>query len=294
MQDLTPYEKRVRAEIDQWRNEKDSLLTNTLNTISTPVEWLYKNVVPNNLNETLEKAVMGAFGMLNNAAQWTYSDNQIIKKAQKLGLDVRDYKELREYDIEKLDQLAQQYFMQNHLLAAIEGAGCGLGGLTLIAADVPLLFTISFRAVQQIGSSYGFEMDNPDMLLVVMNVFNAGSAGSSAAKISALADMHIAAAAFAKGGKKWTYNRIAAQTQTGVLAKLLKERTKYLPQQIAKHITKRKIGQVIPLVGALVGGGFNYWFLQSTTRAAYMIFRDMYLVQKYGTSEDIQQKLTNS
>lgn len=294
MYDLTPYESRARAEIDQWRNEKDGLLTNTLNVISTPVGWLYNNVIPNNLNETLEKAVMGSFSILNDAAQWTYSNAQIVKNARNLGLDVSDYKELGEYDLEKLDKLAKQHFMQNQLLAALEGAGCGFGGLTLIAADVPLLFTISFRAVQQIGSSYGFEMDNPDMLVVVMNVFNAGAAGSSTAKISAMTDMHIAAAAFAKGGRKWTYNRIATQTQTGVLAKLLKERTKYLPQQIAKHITKRKLGQVIPIVGAAVGGGFNYWFLQSTTRAAYMIFRDMYLVRKYGSPEDSQLNVTTS
>jgi hypothetical protein len=288
MYDLTPYEKHARFEIDQWRDEKDGLLTNALNVVGAPVGWLY-NRMPNNLSKTLEKAVMGSLGMLNNAAQWTYSDNHIIKDAKRLGIAIKDYRDLSECDLEQLDKLAQQYFMQNKLVAALEGATCGFGGLVLIAADVPLLFTISFRAVQQIGYSYGFEMDSPDMLPVVMNIFNAGSAGSSTAKVSAMADMHIAAAAFAKGGRRWTYNRVAAQTQTGIIAKLLKDRTKYLPQQIAQHITKRKLGQAIPLIGAAVGGGFNYWFLQSTTRSAYMIFRDMYLVRKYGVSEDNQQ-----
>lgn len=290
MNELTSYEKFVRTEIDQWRNEKNGLLTNSLNVLGAPVGWLYNNVIPNNvipnnLSKTLEKAVINSFSTLNNAAQWTYSDTQIVNNAKKLGLEVNNYQELGECDLEKLDQLARQHFMQNNLLAALEGAGCGLGGLTLIAADIPLLFTISFRAIQQIGSSYGFEMSNPDMLLVVMNIFNAGAAGSSASKIKAMADMHIAAAAFKKGGAKWTYNKIAKQTGTGVLAKLLKERAKYLPKEIAKHITKRKLGQAIPIVGAVVGGGFNYWFLQNTTRTAYMIFRGMYLERKYETFE---------
>jgi hypothetical protein len=55
-----------------------------------------------------------------------------------------------------------------------------------------------------------------------------------------------------------------------------------LPKAIASNITKRKLAQAIPLVGVAVGVGFNYWFVSTTTRAAYMLFRDMYLTRKYG------------
>lgn len=278
----TSYEKEVRLEIEQWKNEKEGLMSNALNTVSAPISWAFNKVIPDNLNEPLEKAVISSFGVLNNAARWTYSDAQIVKSANALGMSISHYTELGEYDLKKLDQLARQCFLENRLAAALEGAGCGLGGLTMIAADIPLLFTISFRAVQQIGSSYGFQMDDPDMMLIVMNIFNAGAAGSSTAKAAAIADMHIAAEAFKRGGKIWTYHKISNMTSTGVIAKLLKDRAKYLPKEIAKQITKRKLGQAIPIVGAAVGGGFNYWFLHSTTKTAYMIFRDMYLTDKYG------------
>lgn len=54
-----------------------------------------------------------------------------------------------------------------------------------------------------------------------------------------------------------------------------------MPQEIAKSITKKKLAQMIPFVGAAVGAGFNYWFIGQTSRTAYMLFREMYLVRKY-------------
>jgi hypothetical protein len=125
-------------------------------------------------------------------------------------------------------------------------------------------------------------MEDPDMFPVVMSVFNAGATASEAAKAAALADMRVAAIAFSKN---WTYKKVAERTQTGIVTQLLKERTKRLPKDIANNITKRKLGQVIPLVGSAIGAGFNYWFLSNTVRTSYMIFRDMHLHLKYKSDD---------
>jgi hypothetical protein len=55
-------------------------------------------------------------------------------------------------------------------------------------------------------------MEDPDMLPVVMSVFNAGATASEASKAAALADMRVAAVAFSKN---WTYKKVAERTQTG-------------------------------------------------------------------------------
>lgn len=280
---MTAYEQRVRSEIDDWQAEKDGALTKVLDTVGKPVEWVYENVVPDSVNKTVNKAVMGFMEMIRDGSQWTYPDSDIVAEARKAGLEVDDYRDLRDHDLEKLDKIAQRYFNSNKMIAALEGAGCGLGGLALVAADIPLVFGIGFRAIQQIGSSYGFDMEDPDMLPIVMSVFNVGATASSAAKAAAIADMRVAAVAL---GKNWTYKKVAERTQTGVVAQLLKERTKHLPKDIANNVTKRKLSQAIPIVGAAVGAGFNYWFLSNTTRGAYMVFRDLHLQRRYGGAED--------
>ena len=275
---MTPYEQKVRKEIEDWKSQKDGLVTKALNVAGKPIDWVYEKVLPGSVQKTVGKAVSGFIEMLKDAAQWTYPDKNIVKEARKVGIEIDDHRQLRDYDIKKLDQIARRYFSSNKIIGALEGAGCGLGGFALIAADIPLLFTVSFRAVQQIGSSYGFDMEDPDMLPVVMSVFNAGATASEAAKTAALADMRVTTIAFSKN---WTYKKVAETTQTGIVTQLLKERTKRLPKDIANNITKRKLAQVIPLVGSVIGAGFNYWFLSNTVRASYMIFRDMHLNMRY-------------
>jgi len=195
--ELNPHERLVRAEIERWRDEKDSVLTKALNVTGLPVGWAYERI-PDAGRRTVERAVLGFMEMLRDASRWTYPDGGIVKEARKVGIEVDDYRDLADHDLEKLDRIARSYFGTNKVVAALEGGGCGLGGVALIAVDIPLLFGVAFRAVQQIGSCYGFDMEDPEMTPVVVSVFNVGSTASSTAKAAALLDMRVAAVAFGK------------------------------------------------------------------------------------------------
>ncbi len=41
-----------------------------------------------------------------------------------------------------------------------------------------------------------------------------------------------------------------------------------------------KLGQLIPVAGAAIGAGVNYWFTEQTARTATMLFRSLYLERK--------------
>jgi uncharacterized protein (DUF697 family) len=174
--------------------------------------------------------------------------------------------------------VAKSYHAPNKYLAALEGGVCGLGGPGAAAADLPLLFSIACRAIQQVGTCYGFNMDDPDVQPVVLSVFNVGAGASSAAKARFLLDLHVAAEAFAK---RWTYQKVAEQTVTGGAAQALKQMTRRLPQKIAHKVTKQKLAQALPVLGAAVGASFNYAFLKRTLTAARRAFQALYLSGKY-------------
>ena len=276
------YEQQVREEIAAWKNEKDGAITHAIRRagkIVQPVTGVMMAAVPNSVKSTVMDAVLGALEAMNDAAYWTYRDADVLRVARSEGAEATCIEDLAKNDMKALDCSARRFFMSNKLIAMLEGAGCGLGGWAFVAADVPALFTVSFRAVQQIGSCYGVDMRDPQMVHVVMRVFNAGSATAPEVKAAALFDMHVASIAMAK---KWTYQKTAEKTQTGVMIKALKEATKHMPRQISRHVTKRKLAQGIPFVGAGVGGFFNYRFLSNTCRSAHMLFRELYLTRKYG------------
>lgn len=281
---MNKYELKVRTEIEEWKLEESRLFSKMFNVITSPISWVVDNVIPNSVTNTVSKAIMGALDLLKDGAYWTYSDNQIINEAKFMGLGVESITDLSEQNIEKLDILAQKQFMSNKVAAAIEGAGLGMGGFALIAADIPALFTLSFRSIQQIGSCYGFNMQDPKMSMIIMNCLSIGSTTSAAAKSAALADMTITVEALLKD---WTYKKIAETTQTGVFINTLKNLTKHFPKKIAENITKRKLAQLIPIIGAAVGGGFNYWFVGNATATSYMVFRELYLDNKYDNSKAI-------
>ena len=226
----TGYELKVLDEIREWEEAKPGMVIQALDLIGKPISMMIENV-PGSTRIIIGKAVTGFMHMLKDISYWTYTENSILKKARKAGLDVTSIHDLGDCDIEKLDELAREYFTANKIIAALEGAGCGLGGLALIAADIPALFGISFRSIQQIGSCYGFNMQDPDMLPVIMGIIHAGSGFSVAVKSSVLADMHIAAAALAG---KAAYGKLAERTKTALMIEILKKSSRSLPSQIAR------------------------------------------------------------
>lgn len=281
MADLSEYERSALSEIEAWKNAPEGVVARAISTVAStaPAKWLMEHApsVPDTIKRPVTTAVQGFLELLKDGAYWTYSDSTILARAQEQGLPVQTLPELAEQPLEGLDQLARTFFAENKIIAALEGGGTGLGGFVLIAADIPALFTVAFRTIQQIGASYGFDMRDPNMAPVVLGIVGVASGAEEAAKIAALTDMQLTARMFAKN---WTYKKVAERTMAGGPAQALKQFAERLPREIANSVTKRKLAQAIPLAGAAVGAGFNYWFIASTARTAYMTFRELYLARK--------------
>jgi hypothetical protein len=287
MADMSEYERAAMAEIEAWKNAPEGVVSRAISTVAStaPVKWLIEHApsVPETLTRPVATAVQGFLELLKDGAYWTYSDDSILARAREQGLQVQNLGELAEQPLEGLDKLARGFFAENKIIAALEGAGTGFGGLLLIAADIPALFTVAFRTIQQIGASYGFDMRDPNMAPVVLGIIGVASGAEEAAKIAALTDMQVTAKMFAKN---WTYKKVAERTMAGGPAQALKQLAERMPREIANSVTKRKLAQAIPLAGAAVGAGFNYWFIASTARTAYMTFRELYLLRKQAGPAD--------
>lgn len=266
---LTEYEQDARREIEKWQRGSGSVLSQALNWAMKPMDWVVDRVVPVEVIDQASEAVSEFLSFLNDASEWTYDADDILQDAKRAGIEVERLEDLRDRPLEKLDPIARSSFTQNAILAAVEGGGTGLGGAALIVADIPLLFTINFRLIQQIGGSYGFPMRGPDYRPLVLSIYNVAASGSRDAKEDALREISVAAAAFAHD-----------QSYKGRVKGTFRDQNRHLPREISKNIIERKIGQTIPIAGAAVGAGINYWFTNETAQSAYMLFRGLYLERK--------------
>lgn len=274
----TPYEQQARQEIDAWKQARHRGISDSARRRLEPLRLMVDRVVPNRLLNVSTEAVLGFVEMLHDGARWTYSRKSILREAARQGVHVSSSGGLAEQDLEVLDPIARAHFSSNRSIAALQGAGCGFGGMALVALDLPALLLVSFRSVQQIGSCYGFDMDDPALAPVVLRVFDAGMGGSAAAKTQVLVDIHRVVPAL---GANWTYRTIAETSAVGLALEMVKQQTRHLPRQLAQHITKQKLMQALPVAGAAIGAGVNYRLLSNVTRAAYMVFREAYLERKY-------------
>lgn len=279
----TEYERRVRAEIDDWENRPPGALAKALVKVTKPVAKLAASTaskLPADVIETIQKAVLGVLEGANDLARMTYSDQKILEEAQALGIEVGSIAELAEVDLEKLDRLSAQQIMSNKLMAAVEGAITGAGGFAGIAVDIPVVIGVSLRVTQQIGESYGFDMSEPMMRHVALRALSLGTAGTAGSKAIALTEMEVLGTMLRAG---WTYERMAAHSQLGAAIKALKAATKHLPREISKQVTKRVLVKAVPVLSVGVGAAFNYWLISSTAFSARMLFRKLYLERKYPT-----------
>ena len=265
---LTDYERTAQREIDRWERG-ETLLQQALGYAMKPVDWAFDQFVPESVTDALTDALTTALSTLNDASAWTYDEADVIAKAAAHGLDVETVASLRDQPLEDLDAVAKDYASQNSVLAALSGGGAGLGGALLLAADIPVLFTVNFRLIQQIAAAYGFPLKGPGYTPLVVSIFNVAASGSREAKSDALRELAVAASAVDGGGYR-------ARKAQGTL----REQLGHVPREIAKSLGAAKLGQMIPIAGAAVGAGVNYWFTDQTAQAAVMLSRALYLERK--------------
>ncbi len=267
---LTPYERQVQREIETWRRASPSLPYHVLNWAMEPIDVLVQRYIPEELLEHVEQALAHVLALLHDASAWTHTESEVLEQARKQGLMVEHIEALREQPLEHLDQLSGSMAAPNALMAAIEGGGAGLGGPVWIAADIPLLFTINFRLIQQMGAAYGFPVRGSTYHPLTLAIFNAAASQSSAAREEALRECTVVAVTLEQeSGYRGRYSK-----------RLFQEQNRHLPRELVKHLAGRKLGQMIPGVGAAIGAGVNYWFTQQTAQTARMLFRALYLERK--------------
>ncbi len=266
---LTAYERSVQKDIDKWLHGDASLPARAMDWLMRPVDWAVEQAVPDHIVDQTSEAVSSFLSLLNDATKWTVDLSGILSEANKKGLNIQALEDLRQEPLETLDELSKGLFTQSTLSAALSGGGTGLGGIALIAADIPLLFVINLQLIQKIGAAYGFPMTGPEHGPIVLSIFNAAAANSREARSGALHEIGIAAASYASGG-----------IYQGRVRGVLSDQSRHVPRELAKNLVGRKLLQTIPLAGAAVGAGVNYWFTRETAETSYMLFRSLYIDYK--------------
>jgi len=164
-------------------------------------------------------------------------------------LPVSSYPGVYSLDVNELDAVADSIVRSGMKIAAVEGAGFGLGGMLTIVPDLGILSAITMRTIQKLSLIYGFEFNTDDEIAELW------IAAASAAGVDISRELL----------EKEVVNRFVPRVIQRIAARASAE------------VVEKWAGRVIPLASSVIGAGLNYWFVRAWGERGKAHFRQRHL-----------------
>jgi hypothetical protein len=172
-------------------------------------------------------------------------------------LPVSGYQGVYSLEMRELDTVADDIIRGGMKLAAVEGAGFGLGGLITIVPDLGILSAITMRTIQKLSLVYGFQFNTDDEV----------------------AELWIAAASAA--GVDISRELLEKEVVNTFVPRVIQR----IAARASTEVVEKWAGRVIPLVSSALGAGLNYWFVRAWGERAKNHFRERHLRMRQHASQ---------
>src|SRR6266853_367970 len=174
-------------------------------------------------------------------------------------LPISSYQGVYSLDVSELDAVADSIVRSGMKIAAVEGAGFGLGGMLTIVPDLGILSAITMRTIQKLSLVYGFEFNTDDEI----------------------AELWIAAATAA--GVDISRELLEKE----VVSKFVPRVIQRIAARASTEVVEKWAGRMIPLVSSALGAGLNYWFVRAWGERAKAHFRERHLQIRQRAQQDV-------
>jgi hypothetical protein len=164
-------------------------------------------------------------------------------------LPISGYHGVFSLDIRELDVVSDSIIRGGMKMAALEGAGLGLGGLMTIVPDLGILSAITMRTIQKLSLLYGFPFNTDDEI----------------------AELWIAAASAA--GLDVSREFVEKEVVQRFVPRVIER----IAAKASTEVVEKWAGRVIPLASSVIGAGLNYWFVRAWGERAQSHFRERHL-----------------
>jgi len=245
---MSRYERQALEEIYRWRNPLRAWhadYTEPLGRTWNDVTDLVPRVP--GFDWTLENVVAGLLDLVNEITQDSVFD--------------RPPQDIHNQDLEDVDRSMAELPDKYVALATAEGAATGLAGAAGMVPDILSLVAITMRAAGETATYCGFDITRPEERLEVLRVLDTAASSGDARK------------------------QIVVTPAMRTASRVARHQTSQLLEQIGLKLTEKKLAQLIPLAGAVVGAGLNYLYTRNVCTTAQNHYRERFLLRKYGGIE---------
>jgi hypothetical protein len=234
-----PYEEMIQAELKEWERslfKPPGVLQQTSKTISSRVNsW-----IPQKVHHAMTSAVKGI-------VQAAMNGNRFLPERK-----VRAFTSLME-----ADDIADELISRYKKVASAEGAGTGVGGIFLGAVDFTALIAIKMRLLFELAHVYGFSTNKFSERLFILHIFQLAFSGTEHRK-----SVYAAISNWEETARQWPKENDMRAI-----------RWEALQQEYRDSIDFRKLLQMVPKIGALVGAWANFKLIEELGETAKNCYR---------------------
>jgi len=164
-------------------------------------------------------------------------------------LPISSFRGVYTLEMVQLDEVAKSIIHSGMRLAAVEGAGFGLGGIITIVPDLGILSAITMRTIQKLSLVYGFEMNTDDEI----------------------AELWIAAASAA--GVDISRELLEKEVVSRFVPKVIHR----IAARASAEVVEKWAGRLIPIASSAIGCALNYYLVRAWGQRALKHFRAKHL-----------------
>lgn len=237
---MNEYEHEVRSRIDEWERgllKPPGLLERT----SRQVQSKINEKIPAKVHATLTSAVKSIFRTV------LFTLDYVPATPPQTGLTLR-----------QRDEQAALLVNRYKKIAAAEGAGTGAGGIALGLVDFPALIAIKMKCLFELSHIYGFSTRDYRQRLFLLYIFQLAFSGKEHKT-----DIYAAV-------RSWDEYVLRFPPDEEALHRIDWEK---MQQEYRDSIDFRKMLQLLPGIGAIVGAWANYGLLEELGQAAIHSFQ---------------------
>ena len=271
-------------ETQKWIERPPGLLGKAMGFLGKPIDFAYARV-PENIKESISNALYQVLTSVRDHSRSTVRTQGIYDQLSVLACqDVRTPQQAQRLPLAVVDQVARHTISGHRQLGMLQGGATGLAGLPGLVADIPSLYFLVFRTVQEVALTYGFPPDSESELDHVLKVVDVGHYLENDKKRKAMVELESLQDMMRQGVPMKDLERT-------VIAKSLQA----FSRQLATAITRRKLAQTVAVIGAAVGASVNSALVGDVGDAAYYAYRRRFLLErvarrsaipKYPTTEE--------
>ena len=266
------YERQALREIQLWKEPKMGWFGTTVRRVNTALHTATDLIrkVPG-VDWTIDNVVAGLLRVTNEIVQDSVWREGVYAGYRAAGHAVTAPADIHRLDLEHVDVALRGLDTKYRGVAAAEGAATGYAGAAGIVPDVVALVAINLRAAGEYATYCGFDLREPAERYFALQVLNAVSQPTDAAKQAALVPVIRVSHAIARQQTLQTIEQVT-----------LTQAIRNAARALGIQLTRRKLAQVVPVAGAVVGSGFNAYYTSKVCDAAYFLYRERLLFSKYG------------